>query len=334
MELKVIRADRERINQATEKLYKNSVMTEPKLHGIVEEAYYHQMGDRWSLIRDANVKTLAFGQHIRPDGLKSKRIDDDLVIEVAGSTEKAVLSGWFTSEQHVAKVEFADGSTFDTSELAEKAIVSEPMIDLTPVEIGRTSLVSGTDNNEDLVGSDQNELFMSRGGDDIIYGNGGSNVFYYRSGDGHDTIVVKSNNATRNILRFHTDIEMSHVSVTREKDDLLLRVKGGSVKIRGWYGGKEHQLDRVEFYKGDVWDGRDLERLVAGKKLVERDFFLMNKKTFNINDLRSMSDGTSKQPSVPEENEASSLDSGGCNIGMTAIAILLLMLGTIKIRRK
>jgi alpha-tubulin suppressor-like RCC1 family protein/Ca2+-binding RTX toxin-like protein len=99
-------------------------------------------------------------------------------------------------------------------------------------------------------------------GDDTIYGTRGPDVYIYNLGDGKDTIYEFGNSADTGIedeLRFVDGITPDSVVVSQNNGGLVFTLSdGGSVKVAGWYGNVNNQLEKVSFKDGTTWDATTL----------------------------------------------------------------------------
>ncbi len=280
--------------------------------GIVNGTFYHQLGDRRNTVSRSSVEKISFGPLVKSNDVNIWRTDDDLVLDIKGTTERVTVPGWFTDHGKVSGVAFADGSALSASDIASRAVDHEPEIDITPISIDNR--ITGTDGNDNLSNNGKDAKILSGKGDDTITATGGNNVFYYRMGDGNDTLVVTSGADNVNILRLHTDIASTDVTAKREGDDMKLSIGNGSVTIRGWYANAASKIDRVEFFGGTVFDDRDLERMVAGKPIVERVYYIAGPDDVNDDALK---DDSAKQ------DPGSDSSSSGCNAGVLPLLAIL-----------
>lgn len=280
--------------------------------GIVNGTFYHQLGDRRNTVSRSSVEKISFGPLVKSKDVNIWRTDDDLVLDIKGTTERVTVPGWFADNGKVSGVAFADGSALSASEVASRAVDHEPEIDITPVSIDNR--ITGTDGNDNLSNNGKDAKILGGKGDDTITATGGDNVFYYRMGDGNDTLVVTSGADNVNILRFHTDIASTDVTAKREGDDMKLAIGNGSVTIRGWYANAASKIDRVEFFGGTVFDDRDLERMASGKPMVERVYYIAGD---------DADEDTQKGDTTTKQSDGGGSGSSGCNAGVLPLLAIL-----------
>ena len=290
--------------------------TPKQVSGLTGRVFNHPLGSGRTRVADAAAETLRFGPRIASDDVRLVRVDDDLELRIEATGESTTVPNWFSGGSGVRTVEFSDGSVLDAARIEAMARPGEPEIDMTPVSVDVR--IRGTESDDRLVGDGRNGMFFGLGGDDVITGGPAENVYYYRLGEGDDTLVLSGR---RDVLRFHTDIASADVRAAREGDDMVLRVGPGSVRVRGWYAGRESRLDRVEFYDGEIWDVRDLERLAAGRAMVVREFYLDPKARGDLDVASEPQANADMKPSGSGSGASSGCDAGLGLLGLVALAV-------------
>lgn len=288
--------------------------TPKQVSGLTGKVFNHPLGSGRTRVMEAAAETLRFGPRIASDDVKLVRVDDDLELRIEATGESATVPNWFSGGSGVRTVEFSDGSVLDAARIEAMAKPGEPEIDMTPVSVDVR--IWGTENDDRLAGDGRNGMFFGLDGDDVITGGPAENVYYYRLGEGDDTLVLSGR---RDVLRFHTDIASADVRAAREGDDMVLRVGPGSVRVRSWYAGRGSRLDRVEFYDGEIWDARDLERLAAGRAMVAREFYLDPKTREGLDVASEPEANTDTKPSG--SGASSGCDAGLGLLGLAALAV-------------
>lgn len=286
--------------------------------GLTGNVFTHRLGSGRTCVAGTAAEVLRFGAGIASGDVKLVRVDDDLVLKVEAAGESTTVPGWFSGASGVRAVEFSDGGVLDAARIEALAGPGEPEIDMTPVSVDVKVL--GTMDADRLAGDGRNGMFFGLGGDDVITGGPAENVYYYRLGEGNDTLLLSGR---RDVLRFHTDIASPDVGAAREGEDMVLRVGTGSVTIRGWYRNPGSRLDRVEFYDGDIWDARDLERLAADRRMIAREFTIGSEARGDVG----------AAPEAPAgEKPSGSGSSGGYDAGLGLLG--LAALAAVALRRK
>ena len=205
-------------------------------------------------------------QGINQNDVKVNRIsgiyNNSLQLTIKSTGEIINITGFFKgSSYELQQVIFADGSTWDTTELKTRANKN-----------GIEDTLSGTDNNDTLYGgAGDNTLNGGKGkdtlkgwwgddtlnggkGDDYLEGGTGNDTYLYAKGDGNDTIYnYGKGRAQQDTLSF-TDLNANEVTAGRRGDNLLLTIDDGSfIGIVDFFKGKDYELQKVEFADGTVW---------------------------------------------------------------------------------
>jgi len=296
--------------------------TPKQVSGLTGKVFNHPLGSGRTRVMGAAAETLRFGPRIASDDVKLVRVDDDLELRIEATGESATVPNWFSGGSGVRTVEFSDGSVLEAARIEAMARPGEPEIDMTPVSVDVR--IRGTESDDRLVGDGRNGMFFGLGGDDVITGGPAENVYYYRLGEGDDTLVLSGR---RDVLRFHTDIASADIRAARDGDDMVLRVGPGSVRVRGWYAGRGSRLDRVEFYDGEIWDARDLERLASGRAMVAREFYLDSKAR------RGVEAASGLQANADVKSSGSGASSG-CDAGLGLLGLAALAVAAAAGRRR
>lgn len=292
--------------------------------GLTGNVFNHVPGSGRTRVAGAAAEVLRFGPGIASDDVRLVRVDDDLELRIQATGESATVPNWFSGGSGVRAVAFSDGGVLDAARIETLAEPGEPEIDMTPVSVDVR--IRGTEEDDRLAGDGRNGMFFGQGGDDVITGGPAENVYYYRLGEGNDTLMLSGR---RDVLRFHTDIASTDVGAVREGDDMVLRVGTGSVAVRGWYRDRRSRLDRVEFYDGDIWDARDLERLAAGRAMVAREFIIGSRPRGGA--------GVEPEANVNtnvDEKPSGSGSSGGCDAGLGLLGLAAFVVAAAAGRRR
>jgi Ca2+-binding RTX toxin-like protein len=301
------------------------------LRGVKGSTYYFQAGERRTRVANKEVNKLSFGTWVTPKDMNVLRIDDDLVLTVRGTNDRVTVPGWFAGESNVSEVVFENEAKLNTLEIQKLAVTSEPDIDIAPVIVD--ARIAGTKKDDKLNGNaGKNEMLIGLEGNDTIVGNSGRKVYYYRPGDGHDTLIIsKKAEEDKNALRFDIGITSKDLHVSRSGGDLVIEAKDGSVKVEGWYKDTaSRRLDKVEFFTGEIWDTRDIERLASGKELAAREYYI-DMGSANFEDLLEEIKFEVQPEDTTENTQTSS--GGGCNAGLSVVLILLAIIPFVTNRR-
>jgi Ca2+-binding RTX toxin-like protein len=132
---------------------------------------------------------------------------------------------------------------------------------------GKDVLVGG-DGDDSLFGGDDDDVLYSSLGVDTLDGGRGNDVYVFGPGAGQT--IVKDNDwafPSTDTIRMEGSIAPSAVHVTRDGNDLVMRVDGnaGELRLYWWFNegfAYEYQVQRVEFANGTTWDIAALKQMV------------------------------------------------------------------------
>ena len=112
-----------------------------------------------------------FGAGVTAADISASRANYNLVLSIAGTSDRIVLDGWFRgSENRIQEFVFADGST-----LPPAATFYQNFLTYVGDASGNT-----------LWGNDDNEVIRGLGGNDSLSANGGADIL--EGGDGQDSL--------------------------------------------------------------------------------------------------------------------------------------------------
>ncbi len=206
---------------------------------VGNNTYLFNSGDFGKTITDydttsGNVDTVRFGAGIAAKDIVFSRSGKDLVMGVFGTADQITIVNWGAGDANrIERIEFTDGTVWDTTYLQARASV---------VAIAGTS------------------------GNDTLHGDVGSNTYLFNLGGGQDTIC-DSDTTSGNVdtLRFGAGIVASDIKCNRVGNSLVMSINGTSdqVTIADWGLGDAHQIERVGFADGVVWDSAYLQAQFA-----------------------------------------------------------------------
>ena len=182
-----------------------------------------------------------------------------------------LLDADWGSAYGVQRVEFADGTVWDRSEL-DARLVAQPVqgsngddwLDGTRFN----DLILGGAGHDVLSGYGGNDTLEGGLGHDTLYGDEGSDTYVFSRGDGIDTLVdwAHSESGDHNTLRF-TDINPGDIDFVRlSGGDWVLGYggQGDQITLQSAEILDEHGVHSIEFADGTVWDRHALDaRLVS-----------------------------------------------------------------------
>ena len=132
---------------------------------------------------------------------------------------------------------------------------------------GKDVLIGGS-GDDSLLGGDDDDLLYSSSGIDTLDGGRGNDIYVFAPGSGQT--IVKDNDwafPSTDTVRMDGSIAASAVQVTRDANDLVMRVNGsaGELRLYWWFNegfGYDYQVQRVEFADGTTWDIDTLKQMV------------------------------------------------------------------------
>ncbi|WP_291987231.1 calcium-binding protein [Candidatus Accumulibacter sp. ACC007] len=262
--------------------------------GLGNDTYLFGRGDGNDTIYDqdvtaGNMDTIRFKDGVLPSDVTLSRPasgSEDLLLSINGTTDSLRVFAWFGSvSNRVERVEFADGSVWDTTVLIKAPIQGTSGADYL---VGRDDLadtIMGNAGNDILIGGGGNDRLEGGAGNDTLKGgtgndtldggsgkdtlNGGSgnandglgnDTYLFGRGDGNDTIYDQDVTAgNMDTIRFKDGVLPSDVTLSRPasgSEDLLLSINGttDSLRVFAWFGSVSNRVERVEFADGSVWD--------------------------------------------------------------------------------
>lgn len=148
------------------------------------------------------------GAGILPAEVQVRRISDDLVISIAGTSDSLTVAAYFSSDAtggyQVEQIRFEDGTVWDV--VAIKAMVFQPTAgnDTLRGYAGADSL-AGQDGDDVIYGKDGSDSLDGGGGNDTLYGENGDDTLtggaqndMVYGGAGNDTVLGGAGNDTAN----------------------------------------------------------------------------------------------------------------------------------------
>jgi Ca2+-binding RTX toxin-like protein len=226
------------------------------------------------------VDAIEFAADIAPSDILVTRSSNNLILSLAGSTDKITVSNYFNSDgassYKLEEIRFADGTTWSIDKVKELALLSTAGND-TLTGYVTADQISGGAGNDRLYGENGNDLLLGGEGNDILYGgNGndileggtgndtlsgdaGSDVYRFSRGWGQDTINNNdSSTGKADAIEFAADIAPRDILVTRSSNSLILSLAGSTDKITvsSYFnsdGASSYKLEEIRFADGTTW---------------------------------------------------------------------------------
>ncbi|AFM26137.1 calcium-binding protein [Desulfomonile tiedjei] len=212
-----------------------------------------------------NLDTILVKEGVTPEYAMVRREHDDLVLTIAGTTDKLTVKNWFwndSSEFRVEQIQFADGTIWNADIIKHMLSQGSPVDDLL-IGYSTSDMIRGFDGNDEIFGRDSDDSLDGGSGNDKIFGeygddyliggagndtiSGGSgedlidggtgndalrgdgedDIYLFRRGSGQDT-VLDYDRTPANIDTVFLDDELttSDISLSRKDDDLEICING------------------------------------------------------------------------------------------------------------
>lgn len=141
-------------------------------------------------------------------------------------TVRGQADTWST-ERGIEQLRFADGTVWDRSELAARALAA-------------------TSGDDAIVGGYQDDTLDGGAGNDRFQNLGGYDTYRFGTGDGQDVIE-----ATYGRVLFKPGIGQNDITFSRDGNDLIATVtaSGDAVRIKDWLNSWQ-RIDRFDFANG------------------------------------------------------------------------------------
>ena len=228
---------------------------------------------------------IVFGEGIKAEDVTMERNGDSLVVKYSATDSFTVKDAYRyysgTGRYFVESMEFADGTVWNTEEIANRANIqigtegndvqngygeavgyhqSETFHMLggnDTVNAGEgNDTVYGEEGNDTLYGQNGNDTLVGGAGNDYLSGGNGADTYFIGADDGNDTINNYDSTATRqnDKIVFGENISVDDISIMRSGGDLLItnaKTEQTTV-IAGAYNNEYNKLYNLEFYDEDT----------------------------------------------------------------------------------
>lgn len=198
----------------------------------------------------------------------------DVQLALAGTADRVTLIGWLLPQQPTIQwIEFADGTTWDVTEIAARAFRATAQADSvhgTPGNDTRDALegadiLYGYDGNDTLSGAGGDDVVEAGAGHDTLDGGAGNDRLF--GGEGNDTYIFGRGSAHDRIVDFdpapdsHDRIVVSDgvapqdLILSRDGEDLIFAIKctQDSITVR-WFTDERYRIEEIRFADGSSWD--------------------------------------------------------------------------------
>ncbi|WP_295081767.1 calcium-binding protein, partial [Ruminococcus sp.] len=124
---------------------------------------------------------------------------------------------------------------------------------------GNADVIYGGAGNDTLYGGWGADELHGGAGNDVLYGSYEDDTYVFNLGDGQDIINEEGVNSTGDKVVFGEGIKPEDITVTRDKNDMVLLVgnKGDSLRIVNQFSNYKYQVESFEFADGTIISKKD-----------------------------------------------------------------------------
>jgi len=221
------------------------------------DIYVYNAGSGEVHITDPGGGTVRFGSGVSATATLGLG-DGAMVIKLGNQGDMIYLENFDPTDaenfESVFDFEFADGSVLSLQDFLDLGF------DLAGTADADT--MTGTSVVDRMLAGAGDDVLQGGAGDDTLSGGAGNDVYLFSRGDGVDTIN-EDDSTVGNVdtIRFDDSVAVADVRVSREGLNLYLSTDGTTdrIEITNWFEDGAHQVERVLFADGTVWDQQALE---------------------------------------------------------------------------
>ena len=271
--------------------------------GEGDDTYIFNKGDGSDTVVDTSgIDTIQFGEGISPDDIVAKVVQDsnyvNLELSIKGTDDKITVRQHFgynynsyeeTPSYQVEKITFADGTTWDTKTIHDKAHNMSGTEDNDTLYVNDKSATTfrGLGGNDSIVGGIANDLLYGDDGNDTMYGYegndtlvGGTGNDYLEGGEGDDTYIFNKGDGEDRIFDANglaDEIRLGHESIDvvfeRVNSSLRVRMPGSldAITIDSWYNGDAYKIETFKSTDGNVITHTQIESLIQAMASFQND---------------------------------------------------------------
>ena len=271
--------------------------------GEGDDTYIFNKGDGSDTVVDTSgIDTIQFGEGISPDDIVAKVVQDsnyvNLELSIKGTDDKITVRQHFgynynsyeeTPSYQVEKITFADGTTWDTKTIHDKAHNMSGTEDNDTLYVNDKSATTfrGLGGNDSIVGGIANDLLYGDDGNDTMYGYegddtlvGGTGNDYLEGGEGDDTYIFNKGDGEDRIFDANglaDEVRLGHESIDvvfeRVNSSLRVRMPGSldAITIDSWYNGDAYKIETFKSTDGNVITHTQIESLIQAMASFQND---------------------------------------------------------------
>jgi Ca2+-binding RTX toxin-like protein len=225
--------------------------------GIGADTYLFGRGQGDDTVRDLDaqpgvIDVIRFDAGVAAADVTVWRDSSNLHLRIDDSADSILVRGWFDSAaNHVERIEFADGTSWDAATLAAIPYLGSS---------------TGTNADESFLGLDGNDIIYAMGGDDVIDGKGGDDIldggtgadtYVFGRGSSRDQVVDQDFTVgNTDVVAMRADVAPGDVRVWRNASNLNLTISdtGDRLSVVGWFDDPQHRVEEVRFVDGTIWN--------------------------------------------------------------------------------
>lgn len=271
--------------------------------GEGDDTYIFNKGDGSDTVVDTSgIDTIQFGEGISPDDIVAKVVQDssyvNLELSIKGTDDKITVRQHFgynynsyeeTPSYQVEKITFADGTTWDTKTIHDKAHNMSGTEDNDTLYVNDKAATTfrGLGGNDTIVGGIANDLLYGDDGNDTMYGYEGDDILIGGTGndnlsgdEGDDTYVFSKGDGEDRIFDANglaDEVRLGHESIDvvfeRVNSSLHVRMPGSldAITIDSWYNGDAYKIETFKSTDGNVITHTQIESLIQAMASFQND---------------------------------------------------------------
>ena len=216
--------------------------------------------------KGTSTDIIQFGEGISPSDVMLKRQGNDLILSLHDDADTVTIYSYFLeagkTTNTVDLIKFADGTSWDYEYV-------RVAWNRAPITIGETTVLNGTDENDNIYGTTGNDIITGEDGndyisadngndiiyggkgDDRLYGGNGDDTYVWNWGDGLDEIYDSGNNDT---IFFTGMITPENLTYRCEGNYLRIIVNGDEtqgVLINYFFNNINNKIENLRFANGE-----------------------------------------------------------------------------------
>ena len=202
------------------------------------DTYVFGKGDGNDKVYSDENDMIKLKEGIARDDIDIQKLNDrNLKVSIKQTGDSVTVYDIFNQDypSKIGKIEFSDGSFIDFESI--KQIASNNTAYCVDDDNNR---IDGSDKNDIMYGNKDTNYIRAGAGDDILiggegndelYGDWGADTYIFGKGDGQDTIYADG----EDIIKFKEGITRDDILITRDHNDLVIKLKDSDDSVRVSY---------------------------------------------------------------------------------------------------